>query len=472
MKRLPLPIAAGVVVLALLGTMGAAGPVHPADRRRPGGAADPAGLSDTAPCPDADRFTCGYLSVPLDRSGRVPGTLRLRAAVAGNRDAHRGVLMFLTGGPGQPGVSLLPRITARIAYLLQDYQLVMVDQRGTGEAAVDCPALQLEVGSSDVTPASSSALDECADVLGKTRNFYTTADTVADLDALRQTLGVRAWTMDGVSYGTFVAEHYGLTYPQHVTRMVLDSVVPQDGPRTLYADGLARSAYVLRQACQEQSCGFDPAADLAQVVRSTELGVGLYDLIVIGSIVDPKLAGPPAYFPVLSLIHQAALGDVEPLAQAVAAIQGGADTPIQQYSAGLHIATVCADLTDAPWGDSATPVGQRAGELAAAVAGLSEQSVWPFTRQTAGGQGLAHNCAAWAVSRPNPSPRLPRLTMPVLLIAGDRDLSTPLPWAREQAARTPRGRLVVIAGMGHSIQGRDAAGDAAVRAFLLTDCPA
>jgi pimeloyl-ACP methyl ester carboxylesterase len=57
--------------------------------------------------------------------------------------------------------------------------------------------------------------------------------------------------------------------------------------------------------------------------------------------------------------------------------------------------------------------------------------------------------------------------MPVLLINGDRDLSTPLEWAKEQAAQTPRGKLVVIHGMGHSIQGRNAAGDAVVSLFLL-----
>ena len=47
--------------------------------------------------------------------------------------------------------------------------------------------------------------------------------------------------------------------------------------------------------------------------------------------------------------------------------------------------------------------------------------------------------------------------MPTLLLAGDRDLSTPLPWAREQAAHTPHGRLVVVRGAGHSVQSRSPA---------------
>ena len=59
--------------------------------------------------------------------------------------------------------------------------------------------------------------------------------------------------------------------------------------------------------------------------------------------------------------------------------------------------------------------------------------------------------------------------MPTLLLAGDRDLSTPLPWAREQAAHTPNGKLVVVAGLGHSVQSRAPGGGGrrAVERFLL-----
>jgi pimeloyl-ACP methyl ester carboxylesterase len=55
----------------------------------------------------------------------------------------------------------------------------------------------------------------------------------------------------------------------------------------------------------------------------------------------------------------------------------------------------------------------------------------------------------------------------VLLLNGDRDLSTPDKWARDLAATTPRARLVIVPGMGHSMQGRNAEADAAVKEFLL-----
>ncbi|GLH95323.1 esterase [Phytohabitans aurantiacus] len=432
-------------------------------------AATPAGprprLTDSRPCAGIAGFTCSYLTVPRDRTGHTPGTLRLPVAVADNTAAPRGTLLMLSGGPGQPGVGLVPRIRQRVSYLLNDYRMVMIDQRGTGEGAIDCERLQAEVGSSDITPPSREAVRECARQLGQGRHHYTTADTVADLEDLRQALDVSRWTIDGVSYGTFVAQHYALTFPGRVSRMVLDSVVPLDID-PLYVAGLRRTGWMLRQACQEQNCGFDPAAALAGVVRRYDNGVGVFDLIVIASIVDPKLTGE-GYFPVLPLLRLAAQGEPEPLNQAIAALQGGQDTPPAEYSAGLHVATLCADLVHAPWGNSMAPLWQRDAAVAEARRNLSARQVWPFEPQTAVGNGIVQACRYWPPARANPQPPRHRLTMPVLLINGDRDLSTPLEWAVERAAQMPRGELVIIPGMGHSIQGRNAAGDQAVQHFLL-----
>jgi len=457
MSRLRRSRWASVIATAVLvGSLGSAAPAA--------GHAEPR-LTDAGPCAGIPDFTCAYLTVPLDRNGRTPGTLRLHVATADNDDAPRGVLLLLTGGPGQPGVSLVPRMRQRISYLLDEYQLVMIDQRGTGEGAIDCPRLQAEVGSSDITPPSVAAVQECADLLGETRNFYTTADTVADLDDLRRALDIRRWTVDGISYGTFTATNYGLTYPNRVSRMVLDSVVPQQGASAFYEDSLHHSGRVLRKACEEQECGFDPAADLAAVVRAYDNGVGVFDLIVITSIFDPRFTGEN-WFPVLDLLHLAAQGDPGPLGQAIAAVQGGDGTPPQAYSAGLHVATICADLTDAPWGDSSAPLAGRDEAVERALEKLPPDFVWPFERRTAADQGILQACRHWPPSRPNPDPKVHRLPMPVLLIAGDRDLSTPMQWAVEQAAQTPRGQLVVVAGMGHSIQGRNPDGDRAVERFL------
>src|SRR5262249_37034043 len=80
-------------------------------------------LADPHPCPDSPWFTCSMLTVPLDHSGHVPGTLQLQVAAGNNTGAPRGVLLFLTGGPGQAGVPFVPRISSRLAPLFRDYRL-------------------------------------------------------------------------------------------------------------------------------------------------------------------------------------------------------------------------------------------------------------------------------------------------------------------------------------------------------------
>jgi hypothetical protein len=71
------------------------------------------GLTNAHPCADAPGFTCSTLAVPLDHAGRRSGTLRLAVAVQ-DGDAPKGTLLFLTGGPGQPGVPYAARIAERL----------------------------------------------------------------------------------------------------------------------------------------------------------------------------------------------------------------------------------------------------------------------------------------------------------------------------------------------------------------------
>jgi hypothetical protein len=58
--------------------------------------------------------------------------------------------------------------------------------------------------------------------------------------------------------------------------------------------------------------------------------------------------------------------------------------------------------------------------------------------------------------------------VPVLLLAGELDLSTPVAWARQEQAKTHNGMLLEIGGVGHSVQTGPKRRDAlrAVQRFL------
>jgi pimeloyl-ACP methyl ester carboxylesterase len=420
-----------------------------------------AGLHGAHPCPGASGFTCATLDVPLDRAHPARGTLHLQVGMGDNVHAPRGVLLVLSGGPGQPGLPILDGYVSRaLSAERSHYRIVVFDQRGTGAGALDCKALQHEMGSSDLTPPTARAVRACARKLGTRRAFFGTDDVVADMEDLRQALGVDRWSLDGISYGTYVGERYGLAYPSHISKLVLDSVVPQVGETDL---GVAEFAAVRRVL--HSVCGTRCVADLAAVVRLDRLGPRLFDALTFDSIADPTFRN---FWDVPGALHAARRGNQKPLDRflaAAAAYQG--NTPAAALDQGLHASALCADWRY-PWGNSTAPLAGRAAKLRAAVARIPAAKLYPFDASTASGNGFVRQCLPWTPTAPTPLPH-GKLRVPTLLVNGDHDLSTPLAWARQQLALTPHGKLVVVPGAGHSVQSRAVsdAGRAAVARFLL-----
>jgi pimeloyl-ACP methyl ester carboxylesterase len=318
------------------------------------------------------------------------------------------------------------------------------------------------MGASDLTVPTRTAVRACAAALGPRRQYYGTADTVADLEALRRALGVPKIALDGVSYGTYVAEQFALAHPGEVSRLVLDSVVPAWNVDPLQLENMRHSAEVLRAVCAARHCGFDPAADLATVVRRDHDGPALLDMLVSMSVGAPGFPGVP------DALHQAAAGHPAALTALMAQVHQ-ADACQAGCSARACASTLCADLR-MPWGGPETrwPPGRGAGP---GDARLTPAQTWPFDRATAAGNGFIRTCLYWPPTPAPPvlaAPRTPLPRVPVLLLAGGRDLSTPLAGARAQAALALDGRLVVVPDSGHSVQSRatDNAGRQAVGQFL------
>lgn len=387
-------------------------------------------------------FDCGRLTVPLDHARPRGVKLHLPVAVQGG-DAP--VLLVLTGGPGQGGVAFVPRVAQRLAPLLHDRRLVMLDQRGTGGTALDCPGLQQQMGETDLVAPTRQAVQQCSARLGPARAFYGTQDTVADLDVLRRALGAQTWAVDGTSYGSYVAERYALAHPRNVDHLVLDSVVPHTWTvaGSLQLASFTAVRRVLTLVCHEQGCTTDPVADLATLVRRGEDGPALLNLLAVISVVRGDMAFVPG------MLHDAVEGDRGLLDGWLNGIVR--PVPDGVFSQGLHAATLCADQHE-PWGGPDTPVAGRGPALARTESRLTRQQTWPFDPQTAVDNGLVQVCRWWA-----PMPRdaevhsrdLP--PVPTLFLMGDHDLSTPLEWARQEVPLAPRRQVLVVHGAGHSV---------------------
>ncbi len=421
---------------------------------------------DFKPCGDSNDFACGHLTVPLDPSGAVPGTVTLalrrhRAAVGEARDA----IVALAGGPGQPAIPFAEDFAELLGPIAATRDLIVLDQRGIGLSdPLSCHAFEHQ---SDYH-SGGALIAACASQLGVDRSFYTTANTVADLEAIRVAGGYEKLVLYGTSYGTKVAELYAQEYPTHVEALVLDSVVPPTGPEALDRSTFAAIPRVLRQICAKHLCAHitpEPVADLKKVVARTTRrplrgrvidghGVGHTVGISSNELLAMLLQGDfssqlRAEF--VTAVRSAANGDTAPLARLVVRASSGEDEH-EDFDTPLYYATVCEE-EDFPWNRAVSPK-QRIAQAKAAVRALGAGAFAPFTTANALALSDIPECAYWPYPTPAPAPEQAAMpNVPTLILSGADDLRTPTANAREVAAQIPDAHLLVVPYTGHSVLG-------------------
>jgi pimeloyl-ACP methyl ester carboxylesterase len=435
----------------------------------------------THPCQDDPSSHCGTLKVPLDRSGKVKGSIGIKFAYSGKLSG-RAPILALSGGPGQAGVSLLADFADSLRPAGRRATVVL-DQRGTGFSGVlRCRALE----TSDLLKAGKEAA-QCAKKLGAKRDFYFSDDSVADMEQLREALGIKKWSVYGVSYGTRVATLYAQRHPDRVERLILDSVVEPGGPDPLYGPTFAAIPRVLKQVCTAKLCDSvtkDIVADTAKLItrlgkgplRGTLVGANgkkrkrtfgrnrLFASLLTGDFDESLRAELP------TAVRSALRGDAAPiirLAHRAALVEGGGSDP-HFLSATLYATTVCTEQTF-PWNWNAD-VTTRLAQAKQAVTSIPAAALYPFDRKTALDSDEIYLCSRWpAVKRATlpPAPPPPP-DVPTLLVEGQDDLRTPVEGAQKMAALFPRSTLVAVPGTGHSVFGADLSGCSAraLKAFF------
>lgn len=423
---------------------------------------------------------CGRVAVPLDRSGAMPGTINLHIErLPAKAFAAAPPVFAFAGGPGQSASSVTFEFARVLGPALLTRDLVVLDQRGTGlSGALRCwPFSSFDIRT---TREATEAIAACGGSLGRRAAHYSTAETVEDVEAVRAALGADRIALMGVSYGTKVALAYAARYPEHVERLVLDSVVRQDGPDPLWRSSFAAVPRVLRAVCGRR-CPFtaDPAADIAELVRRMSGGpltgtvvrgdgrphparIGRADLFAL--LVDADFY-PGARKDLPAAVSSAVAGDLAPLLRIREDAWFGFAGPNRHFSPATYLATMCADAA-LPWAQDASPP-RRTDAARAYVEDLPAADFAPFDATTGLAVGTLALCRNWPVAgrAEATEPALP--DVPALLLAGTEDLRTPLEDARAVAALLPHARVLAVRGAGHSVVslGRPCV-DGAVAAFL------
>jgi pimeloyl-ACP methyl ester carboxylesterase len=440
--------AAAVLGAAAANTPSAAAPAGSTLRFTPCRIEHPTGLAAFA-------AECARIRVP-ENPARPAGRqieLAITRVPAISRRKAPDPLFLIAGGPGMGSAAMYPSVAAAFARVGRDRDLVLVDQRGTG----DSTPLRCDIDDEDMLEFDAAALDaetrRCLAALQQTHDVaqFTTSVAVGDLERVRAAMGYTALNLYGVSYGSRVAQHYLRRHPDRVRSVILDGVVP---PGLALGPGIALDAEAALQAilgrcAADADCrsAFGDPADHYRRLRA-ELAASPRDV----TLADPRTGqprnlrfGPPQLAVSLRLSSYAASqAALLPYALHAAAVDrnftplGGlflmsAEGVREAIAFGMHNSVVCAE--DMP---RIRDADLDRGRLAATYLGTDMIDA------------LRSVCAVWPRGPVDADFNAPLSSdTPVLLLSGSADPVTP-PANAEAAMRGLRNaRHLVLPNEGH-----------------------
>jgi pimeloyl-ACP methyl ester carboxylesterase len=417
---------------------------------------------------DTARIRCGWVTVPENRDGGER-SLRLAFAVLETDAVEPAApLLVLDGGPGGSTLQgLLGWFTKSFAEpLLSKRNLVFFDYRGTGLSQPDmsCPeldALGLDPDAGD--QAAGEALLVCRERIvdaGVDLDQYHSAALAADGADVMSALGYDAYTVYGVSYGTRVALTMLRDRPEGIGAAVLDSVYPPQVD--LYAGLVLHQQQALDRALA--SCANDAVCGAAY----PDLSSRLYALLAeatqsplhvpyadaatgdrkTADVDGRRLLGAffravydASYLPLLpAMVAGIERGDYTTLATIVASQSGGGST------GAVPLRSTILGSEELPFASNEA-IEEQAQRLRPEVAetGINVIDESELERER-------EFYEEWGVeARPSIETEAVTSDVPVLLLAGEFDPTTPPAWAGLAAETLSRSSVVELRGLGHSV---------------------
>ncbi len=158
-------------------------------------------------------YTPFTFTVPLDYQNKSKGTIEVFArsvCLAGEEDSAKPWLVYLQGGPGFPS----PRPNGNSGWIkraLQQYRVLLLDQRGTGNSSVINHQTLAHL-----TPQQQ------AEYL----SHFRADNIVRDAEFIRQQFGVEKWSILGQSFGGFCSLTYLSMFPDSLLQSYITGGVP------------------------------------------------------------------------------------------------------------------------------------------------------------------------------------------------------------------------------------------------------
>jgi pimeloyl-ACP methyl ester carboxylesterase len=411
---------------------------------------------------------CGRFEVFENRQSRTGRRIALKIVVwpALSNQAKPDPLFFLAGGPGQGAANLARQVRDLFSTLQTERDIVLVDQRGTGDSgALECENDDDSLAALNEPDAAGLArLRRCLAGYQADPRLYTTPIAMDDLDEVRVHLGYERINIYGGSYGTRAGLVYLRQHGDRVRTIVLDGVAPPDMRLPLYvprdaqravdrliadcvADGPCAAKYPkLGERMRRLFARLDAAPAIVRLVHPRR---GVPETVTVDAALVANLVFGALYSPLTSsmvpeLLVRAEQDDFQGMLALALANESGAG----RISAGMQLSVVCTE--DAP---RIAP-----GETDRVSLGTL------FGRRLLSSQLAA--CEFW------PRGELPadfyepvRSNVPALVLSGDVDPITPPSWGEAVAGQLTHATHLTAPFTGHGVV-NTGCGQSIVRRFI------
>jgi len=408
---------------------------------------------------------CGWVTVPLDYAKPYGKQIKIavdRIGNTGTRAERQGALVYNPGGPGGSGLRFPRRVTTKAPVwqnVAKAYDFVGFDPRGVGKSApISCVDPQEFVKAPKMDPVPDSEADKlaqrklareyaegCHERSGAMLPHMTTPNTARDLDVIRAALGEKKLNFLGVSYGTYLGAVYGTLFPDHVRRMITDSVVNPSREKIWYQANLDQDvAFEMRwRDWQDWVAKHDATFHLG--TTRAEVQAKWLQLRAtakkepLGGVVGPaELTGffqsapyyDSAWVPVATVFSKYVAGDTQALVDAAAPdLSDTAGNAASENGNAVYTAVECAD---AKWPRSWERWDRDNTRLHRDHPFLTWSNAW-----------MNLPCATWPVKQRTPvDVKTGKGLPPVLIVQAERDAATPYGGALELHKRFKGSRLI------------------------------
>jgi pimeloyl-ACP methyl ester carboxylesterase len=398
---------------------------------------------------------CGKINAILD-SPYAPGrgNIRLQLLRAGEGKVP---LVVVNDVDGLPGTIYAARLAASLPQgFLQKFTLIGVDRRGTGQSIpANCvpETIRRDIVERDPAglpidawlQAAQTAGQQCSIQLETQLPAIDTYRTSADLEMLRDALGVSRLSAIGHGEGSRVLSVFADRYPEHVGRMVLDGLPDPTQDAAVALEGVAKGAEAAFDAfsgdCVNRHCelGSQPKRALLNLLgelRARPLSEPEQLDVTAGSALQAIMIGlaDRSRWPALSKAMSAA-GDGDPsgLADLLIPVVIGANQQLATMDGAL--VTTCNDTKTRLSPERIKQLGDD----------------WTHRFPTFGAVALQRLalCSPWTVpNQPLPSPAADGAP-PILVLGTASDAVTPEEGSKRAAQQLESGVFVSWQGGGH-----------------------